>query len=38
MTEKNIFVNFFVVKYFRFLFTFYVKTATSPEKKSPPLS
>ena len=35
MTEKNIFGNFFVVKYFRFLFTFYVKTATSPEKSHP---
>ena len=32
MTEKYLFINFFIIKYFRFQFIFYVKTATPPEK------
>ena len=40
MTEKNIFVyKFFVIKYFRFWFIFYVKIATPlPKKGHSPLS
>ena len=42
MTKKNIFVSFFVIKYFRFYFIFSIKTAFSPiphpGKVHPPLS
>ena len=39
MTEKNIFAYklFFVIKYFEFSFTFYVKIANLPPEKSDPL-